>query len=323
MPIKYSTLSGTSLNPTYSVTAASANTLYGSTTSFSVGVYVITCVSGTISKVTFFNGNSPIVTATTSSGTTTINLATAATRIDYYTNTGTSVIITITNTASIPVFAGLSGTLDTITSTTNTYAPAADRAHCVLVGGGGGGGSSTGGYGVGGGGSGGITGGPVELTGSNMTVTIGSAGVGQKTASTEAGVKGTNGGSTSFAGLTAGGGGGGGGCYTGNQQGYGGSAGSPGGGDGGGQYGSGGVASTASPLQFVKVGTTGGGGGASFSGGGAGSGAGSGIGTGGQAFDSANPANASGFGGGGAGSQSGGTGSSGSPGVVYILRGLS
>lgn len=313
---------GVSLNPTYSVTAAAANTLYSSQTNFSTGVYVITCASGTISKVTFFNGNAPVVTATTSSGTTTINLSTAATRIDYFTNTGTDVIITITNTASVPIFGGVSGTLDTITATTSTYAPAAGRAWCVVVGGGGAGGSSTGGYGTKGGGSGGINGGAVELTGSNMTVTVGAGGIAQKSASTAAGVQGGNGGTTTFGTISATGGQGGGGCYTGNDQGnYGGAGGTPGGGEGGYSYQQP-SASLASPLLFVKTGTTGGGSGANFSGGGAGTAAGSGIGTGGQAYDSANPGNPSGYGGGGAGSQSGGTGSNGGPGVVYVLRDL-
>jgi hypothetical protein len=303
--------SGTTPNFAQTFTADSANTIYLATASLSVGTYTITCVSSTIARVTFLNGNAEIVTANTASGTVTVNLATPATGISYLTNTGTSVVISITLTGSPITATAPSGTLETITTSQTPYTRTG-KAYVVVVGAGGngGGGSANGGYSGGGGGSGGVSSSYMQLTG-NINIVIG--------AISATNVRGS-GGATSIGALTVNGGG------PGDTQNGGGSAGSPGGGGGGnGAQGNsgqnGGGASTASAYNFAVSGTTGGGGGGSA--GGNGSGAGSGIGTGGSGRNNTNGSgfnNANGYGAGGAGSWPGNNQyPTGTPGVVYVV----
>ncbi len=64
------------------ITAASANTLYSAAYSYAPGIYTISCASGTVARVQFLSDTSTVITtATTSSGTVTINLGTAADRV--------------------------------------------------------------------------------------------------------------------------------------------------------------------------------------------------------------------------------------------------
>jgi hypothetical protein len=269
------------------ITAASANTLYGANINLIPGVYAITCASATITTVEFLSGEGTLITtATTAVGTVSINLGTAADRVRLYTDTGSNVVVTITLSAAA-LTNNFSGTVDTISSTSDyTGTSASGFGYALVIGGGGGGGgnSSSGG---GGGGSGGSGGKIVALTGS-MPVVIGSGGAANN-----------NGGSTTFAGITASGGG----------------AGSGYGGRGGGGGSTGATVNLTGNMGGGNSGNTGGGGGspvsaypfvATASSIGTGGGNNSGVGTG--------------FGGGGGGGFRYQTGGSGRPGVVYVLR---
>jgi hypothetical protein len=299
------------------ITATAANTLYEGRATFDSGVYTITCASGTVANFEFFsNANTAITSGSTTSGTVAINLASTADRVRIWTDTGTSIVVTITKTAAA-LTNQFSGTLDTVTTVGNstyTGTSTSGYGYAVLVGGGGsgaGGNVSTGS----GGGSGAICSKIVTLTGS-MAVTIGAGGTAPATASSN----GNAGGASTFDGMSAGGGAGGGA-----------SGAAAGGTATGGTYNAtGGASSTAntngaggavgSVYKFVVTGTTGGGG---SKGGGTGvNGGGSGIGTGGTfvATDTAVTA-ATGYGSGGAGAN--GTavlGGVGRPGVLYVLR---
>jgi len=289
------------------VTVTSANTLYESSVSLPTGIYTITCASGTITNVDFLAGSSIITSAVTSSGTVQINLATAATKVRLYTNTGSNILVTFTKVANALTGTAISGTLDTITTTSTYTGTATNGAFAVLVGGGGNG--QNGIYGGPGGGSGAICYGPVTLTGS-MSVVIGS---GTSAGGTSAG------GTSTFAGWSAGGGSYGGsaspapgGTATGapnNQNGAQGNAGANG-------------SSTTLVIPFVKNGTTGAGGGYGATTGGGDSGIGKG-GNGGNG-SGANGGAASGYGAGGGSCGGGGAGpgvsGAGTQGVLYVLR---
>ena len=294
----------------YALTATAANTLYGCLLSLTPGVYTITCASATITNLEFWNTETTLVTtATTVGGTVSINLASSVDRIRLWTDTGSSVVISIALTANA-LSNSISGTLDTLTTSgTYTGTSTSGYGYVVMVGGGGGGGSYTGGSGIGGGGggSGGIRSFKTTITGS-MAYTIGAQGNGAPN-----GGNGNAGGATTFAGLTANGGG------AGLISGSGGAGGTPDGGAGGGNL-QGGGGSASSLYPFVKSGSTGGGGGGA---GGGTNGGGSGIGTGGASGSSNQNGQAgSGLGSGGGGAQSGGSrlGGDGRPGVVYVLR---
>jgi hypothetical protein len=289
------------------VTAASSATMYSATIALDPGIYTITCISSTVAYVEFWNSSTYIGKATTYLGSTSYNLATAATKVYYYTNTGSSVSIGIALTGT-NVSGSSSGTLYTITA--NQTFTQTGVGYVILAGGGGGGGggmnssqySSTGG----GGGSGGfIDAGYITLTG-NLPVVIGGSGSG----GAAGGTSGTSGTLTSIAGNSAGGGGGGTGG-SGYNSGPGGSAGSPNGGAGGnGMYSFSGPQNSPSagtvssigistmPMIVAAPGTIGGGGG-----GGGGSSAGS--------LE---------YGRGGNGGGYGGAGGNGTSGIVYILK---
>jgi hypothetical protein len=291
----------------YNVTATSPNIFYSfANTVITAGVYRFTCVSSTVATIYFYNGSALLTTAVTSSGTVDVSLSTAPTKVAFFTNTGSNVLITFTFLAA-PLSSGANGTVDTLT-TSQTYTQTGP-AFVVVVGGGGGGAgtnSSYGGYKGGGGGSGGVQSSTYTLTGSTV-VTIGAAGNKSGT-----GNDGNAGGATTFGNLTSNGGGGG-SPYEG-----GGLGGTPGGVDGGKYNYSAGQESTASSYPFVVSGTTG-----SGSKGGDSRTYGSGIGTSGPG--GANGGDATGYGSGGGGGGNGGTnstGGNGRPGVVYVLRGF-
>lgn len=283
------------------ITCASANTLYGANVNLATGIYTITCTSTTIAKVEFYSDNTTLITrATTASGTVAINLATAATKVRIWTDTGSNIVVTIALTANA-LSNNISGTLDTVTtvgSSTYTGTSTSGYGFFLLAGGGGQGGGNSG-YQYtngGGGGSGGYQYGIVALTGS-MPVTIGAGGSG---IDARMGAKAADGGSSTFAGYTAGGGGGGYGGGDGNDSGTKcdpGAAGIPngvagGGGNGGNPGGNGGAGGrNDSPYSFMTgsqyIGTSGGwntgaagtlsGGGGGSSGSGAGGAGGSGV----------------------------------------------
>jgi hypothetical protein len=323
-------------------TIASPNTYVKLAQTFSASVWSITCPSSTNASVTFYDSEGSIITrATTSSGSISVNLASDAAYAIVYTNTGSNVVVTFTQTA-LPLVsnsASFSGTLDTITSS-GTYTPAsgAGPAYVLCFGGGGGGGGS--GYaasGGGGGGAGGLWAGFYTLP-SSVSATIGSFGNGGGPAGGAANA-GNAGGTSVFGNVQA----------TGGRAGIGGSAGAGGltgvgsgtgagsnlndfgtntaitsGGNGvtnAGTANAGAVLS--SPVQSVKSGSTGGGGAGAGSGT-ASNGAGSGIGAGGNSPGSGASGNAAtGFAaGGGGGSGGDSNGGRGSAGVIYVFREL-
>jgi len=278
----------TSTGPnTYSMTATSANTLYVGTQALSVGIYTVSCVSSTVARVDFFNGTTLIGTATTVSGSVTYNLATAATKVYVSTNTGSNIVVSIALTGS-SLAGAPSGTLDTITTTTNNYA-INGTVYAIVVGGGGPGGKLSGQFG-GGGGAGGVAYGVINLT-SPTVVTIGAGGSPD-----------TAGGASSIGNLLTANGGG--------ASGNGGSAGTAGtptgfsnGGGGSSNNVGGAGGNVLTPLGFVYANQIGTGG----------------SGATGGASQSGNSGTGYGSGGGGAATGGGGSGASG---VVYILRGI-
>ena len=195
------------------ITCASPLTMYSSVISLTPGIYTVTCVNTTVAKVHFMsNATTILASATTVSGTVTLNIASDVSSVRIWTDTGSNVVVTITKTAAA-LTNNWSGTLDTITSSgTYTGTSASGYGYAVVVGGGGGGGGgqdSSPDNGGGGGGSGDAIGALVQLTGS-IPVTIGApgaAGLGNRYVTT--GTTGGTGGTTTFGSITAVGGNGG------------------------------------------------------------------------------------------------------------------
>lgn len=325
-----------------SITATAPDTLYSATTEFKAAIYNITCTSSTVAIVEFYSSTGNLITSTTTvSGSATINLASDANRVSVWTDNGTNIVVTITKIAEA-LTSSFSGTLDTITSSgTYTGTSTSGFGYVVVVGAGGGGqgGWHNGSYHMGGtgGGSGAVGAKYVALTGS-MPVTIGTAGAGGPGGYSYENVngKGSDGGSTTFAGITAPGGKGGlgsnyestgasiatGGTYNiaGANGGYGANL----------NFNTGGAASVTSKIMpFVPggAGTTGGGGGGNGGTNTVIAQVGSGIGTGGGGGRPNNinaiPGSGYGFGGGGGSSSNSstfGNGGNGGPGVVYVLK---
>jgi hypothetical protein len=309
---------------------------YKAATTLTPGIYTITTYpTSSIATISGYDESGNFLTVSTSGGTVSWNITSTVANPFIYTNTGSDVIVTITLTAAPLTGSAMSGTLDTITST-STYNQTG-RLYVVAVGAGAGGGSGFGGApsstsSGGGGAGGGITGGFV-ITNAPTSITIGAPGNGAtQNTSPNAG------GNTTFGNyLTAGGG-----------SGLGVNGSTPWNDARGGAR-SGNVSGT-SLHSSVKVGTTGSGGEgrASVSGtggpgeGNGGLGAGSGVGTGGTGGGATRgtPPTAgngsvgngygAGGGGGGAANQTGsnsiGTGytngAAGTQGVVYVLRGF-
>jgi hypothetical protein len=257
--------------------------------SLTPGTWRFSCTSGTVCTINLFDASRTAITSgSTSSGVLDIVIAsgTTATQLTASINTGTDVVVTITK-LGVTLNTATSGSLQTITSTTNLSSTG--LAYVVVVGGGNGGGNfAPGGFGRGGN-SAGVSSGVIALNGST-TVTIGAGG-----------------GTTSVGGITS-------------------SPGSTGFGAGSvwdfGSRGSGALASNSSPYTFLVSGTTGGGGNCSDSPGKT-IGAGSGIGTGGTGVGTSqtNAAASAGTGyGSGGGGASYGPAGAGAPGVVYLLN---
>ena len=94
-----STASSSNLKQTF--TATSSSSLYAASASFSAGTYTITCSTSAVGYVDFYNGSTFLAAAKTVTGTVDVNLASAADRIKFYTNTsGTSIGILLTITGS-------------------------------------------------------------------------------------------------------------------------------------------------------------------------------------------------------------------------------
>jgi hypothetical protein len=283
----------------WAFTCAAALTTYKPTQAFAAGVYTMTTSPNTSqATATFYSGTSIIYETTTVSGTITFNLGTAATGVYLSTSTGTDVVASISLTANSLPGTSLSGTLDTVT-TTSTYNQTGQLYVLAFGGGGSGGcGSNFDGNG-GGGGNGSNPSGKILYTNAATSITIGAQG-----AASEGQGVGLAGGTTSFGNLVTSSGGNGGVTRTNNRN---------------------GSAITANHLS-VQAGTNGNGGSGNGGYGGPGNGGGSGVGTGGNGGTGNGAGNAAtgyGAGGGGGGQQNpGGNSGAGSPGVVYVLRGF-
>jgi hypothetical protein len=304
-------------NLKYNVVAASSSGLYKGSQVLKPGIYTITCISTTNTTVTFWNGSTEILSATTSSGTVNVNLPNGATSFYYSINTGTSISIDIQRVANPVAYAA--AVVDILTSSASyTHT---GKAYVVAVGGGEGGQSSEfsgGGFsGVAGRGgkSGGIAADLLTLSGT-VNYTVGAAG---NSNGPGGGGNPNAGGNSTFSNVVT---------SANVGQGNGGAAANNTGSGGAGNAG------TASAYSFVVTGTTGGGGGGARNyGRSPGNGAGSGIGSGGRGGEQAtsndtngptNGGNANGYGGGGGGSGAsdnvGRTGGNGGPGVIYVLK---
>ena len=283
----------------WAYTCATALVKYKPTQTFASGVYTMTTSPNTSqATATFYDGSSIIYETTTTSGTVTFNLGSAATGVFLSTDNGSNVVVSLGLTSNSLTGTSLSGTLDTITST-RTYNQTG-RLYVAAYGGGGSGGTGYNNDGNGGGGGGGgALSGKIVYTNTATAVTIGAAGnaVSPQTA-------GNGGGTTNFGNLISASGGGGGGLRANYRDG----------------------SAIAANHPSVQTGTNGNGGGAEGAGGGNGAGAGSGVGTGGNGGNGNTAGNAAtgyaaGGGGGGRGNPGGG-GGAGSPGVIYVLRGF-
>lgn len=292
----------------YSATIPATTQKYKLVQAFTPGAYTIT-TSPTSSQATvnFYTASSVTSDVVTVNGSVTYLLATSSLGAYVQTSSGSDVVVTFTLVANSLTPGNISGTLDTIT-TSSTYNQTGQLY--VLAFGGGGGGSGNGStYGGAGGGSGYQTGKIVYANGPT-TVTIGAGGNG-------GGYSGNAGGTTNFGNLvSASGGGGANASWGGGGAGNGCTISSP---PGNGDYGA-----TASAIiaSVITNGTTGGGGGrdgnsnASLA-----VGAGSGIGTGGNGGPNGN--SGTGYASGGGGCSYSGSAGAGRQGVVYVLRGIS
>jgi hypothetical protein len=281
----------------WAFTCAAALTKYKPSQAFATGVYTMTTSPNTSqATVTFYNGTSIIYETTTVSGTITFNLGTAATGVYLSTDTGSNVVVSISLTANSLSGTSLSGTLDTVTTTSNYNQTG--QLYVVAYGGGGSGGTgyNTDGPG-GGGGSGSTPSGKIVYTNAATSITIGTGAAARSPQDS-----GAAGGATSFGNLVSSNGGGGGGLRQGFSNGN----------------------AIAANHPSVQSGTNGNGG--APGNGSGGTGGGSGVGTGGNGGSGNTAGNAAtgyGAGGGGGGSANpGGGGGAGSPGVVYVLRGF-
>ena len=316
-----------------SYTVPSALRRYKVVKKFDAAVYTITTSpSGSQATIQFDTGSSFVQTSTIS-GTVTYNLANAAVSAYINIDTGTDVVVTINKVAAALSGAEVSGTLDTIT-TTSTYNQTG-RLYVLAVGGGGGGGGSYSGtnwnYAGWGGGYGYQVGGIVYAN-TATSVTIGAKGNGAANYASA----GNAGGTTSFGNLIVAGGG-----QPGDYASGGGGTGGRGGASNANNLSSyPGPLTTSIDHPTVTTGTNGGGGGGWSSSTNAvnvgQTGAGSGVGTGGTgggysgtAMTRGGDATGYGAGGGGGGAKGftpdpyGGIGGGhGSPGVVYVLRGF-
>ena len=188
-------------------TAVSSSTLYSATSSLATGTYTITCASGTVAHIDFFSGSTYIGSAVTVSGVVTYNLGTAATKIDFWTNTGSNIVISLQLTGQA-LTTNASGSVTQLT-TSGTYNSTGTFYVTTVGGGGGGGGGTPNGASAGGSGGGGGSASGILTVSSPVSYTIGAAGNGGAvgTAGSQAG---NAGGATNFGGYQANGGNGGG-----------------------------------------------------------------------------------------------------------------
>jgi hypothetical protein len=311
-----------------SINASSFNvpalrTQYRDFQNFNTGVYRVSVAPGTIATVDFYLGQDDHLVRAITDGTTGIRdvlLTTAADNVRVFTDSGTDIIVTIAQLATI-LTNDFTGSLDTITSSgTYTGTSTSGYGYALVIGGGGSGGCRTGNTAYtdasSGGGAGGMAGKVVALTGS-MSVTIGAGGT-----SVSGNTAGNAGGNSVFAGITAPGGAGGasGDNYTPTAGGI------PTTGDFnitgglGGTWHEDAIASAVSPYPFIVNGTIGGGQGQLGGNNNRTNRIGNTIGVGGAGSNNGTNKNATGYGAGGGGTCNGVSSGAGAPGVVYVLR---
>lgn len=174
--------SGGSSVSAFAATIPTVQTTYEHVNNFETGVYTISVApSSTNAKITFHSNNAFITSVSTTSGTVSLQLSTAATKAYITTRAGgsTNAIVTISKTANVlsPDDIG-SGTLDTITTTGN-YNQTGLLGVLVIGGGAGGSMAFSNGNEGGAGGRAGFINGDVVFTNSPTLVTIGAGGAGQ------------------------------------------------------------------------------------------------------------------------------------------------
>ena len=109
---------------------------YKANTTLTPGIYTITSYpTSSVATVSGYDASNNFLSASTTGGTVTWNLTTTIANPMIYTNTGSNVIVTITLTAAPLTGSSVSGTLDTIT-TTSTYNQTG-KLYVLAVGGGG------------------------------------------------------------------------------------------------------------------------------------------------------------------------------------------
>jgi len=311
---------------------AEAYEVYEINDTFLAGGYTITTSPANSQiNITFSNATDVLLETITTSGTVSFSIGQDATQVYLQSRSNiANTTVTITYTAENVSGAIISGTLDTVT-TTSTYNQTGFLFPVVVSGGGAGGGSDPSNRGGSGGGGGGIAG-KLVYTNTATSITIGSGGVGRT--NTIDGGSGNPGGASSFGNLIS---------VNGGTGGYGGSnsttpagtsntfgSSSAVGGSGTNEFGPGNQGgANVDVFPSLSLGTNGGGGGGGQRTSG-GNGNGSGIGTGGIGAGQNNDATSGtgyGAGGGAAGysnintTNSRYTGS-GTQGVVYVLRGF-
>jgi hypothetical protein len=176
------TASGGSSVAAFAATIPALQTTYEHINNFEPGVYTISVApSSTNAKITFHSDSAFLSSVSTTSGTVSLQLSTAATKAYITTRAGgsTNAIVTISKTANVlsPDDIG-SGTLDTITTTGNYNQTG--LLGVLVIGGGAGGDRGSNASRVGGaGGRAGFINGDVVFTNSPTLVTIGAGGAGQ------------------------------------------------------------------------------------------------------------------------------------------------
>lgn len=158
-------------------TIPNANNVYKVIVDLGAGTYTATCISSTTTTMYFMSGATQIATATTTSGTVSVNLTSAIDNVIVTINTGTNIELTFTQTKILLPASAPSGTLYTITSSQNFSARG--KAWVCLVGGGSGGngGHSSQTEGGRGGDSGRVLSGVTTLT-EDVAIQIGAGGIG-------------------------------------------------------------------------------------------------------------------------------------------------
>jgi hypothetical protein len=312
-----------------SYTVPAAQTFYSvSGKTFDSGIYTITTFPTTSQVTVTFADTTNTFKVTTVGGTATSSLSFVPTLTTMWTDTGTNVLVTLNRTAAALNAGGLSGTLDTITSS-GTYNQTGKLFVVAISGGWGGGRGGSGpalpqtndefAGGRGGWGGSWAVYGPA-IVNTATTVTVGTGGNGEAASNTSnvgAGY-GNAGGTTSFGNFAV--------ANASNTNLNKANGGNP---NGAGYIGPGTSASSILYRDISANGTNGGGGQGAGTANGASNGLGSGIGTGGNGSSSTNlPGNAgTGYGAGGGGGRqtarfNGTAGGAGSPGVIYVLRGF-